>query len=128
MILTPALLCLTQAIYFEGRGESDLGQYLIAKSIVNRKNDSRYANTICEVIWEPKAYSFTHDGKHERMLDEESKNRAVLVASETLKGFGSSTQATHYHASYTTPYWAKHYVLDTIEGLHYFYINKTNHK
>ena len=127
-MLTASLLCLTQAVYFEGRSQSDVGQYLIAQTVLNRVSDHRYPDTVCGVVWEPKAFSFTHDGKHERMPEEESKNKAVLVASETIKGFGSDTKATHYHASYVTPYWAKYYELDTIEGLHYFYINKTNHK
>ena len=46
----PELYCLAQNIYFEARAEPQAGQYAVADVALNRVQDNRYPNTICEVI------------------------------------------------------------------------------
>lgn len=125
--MTP-LFCLATAIYFEARGEPDLGQKAVAQVVVNRMVDDRYPNTICGVVWEPKAFSFTHDGKSDKMRDPESRSKALQIAKSTLTGGGLGITSTHYHAVYVRPYWRKHYALDGRVGNHIFYTNDTPYK
>ena len=49
--------CIDLAVWHEARGEPQLGQYLVAKSIINRaKNNS---SSPCEEVFKPNQYSFT---------------------------------------------------------------------
>ena len=46
------LYCLAQNVYFEAKSEPLAGQYAVADVVLNRVNDTRYPNTICEVVKE----------------------------------------------------------------------------
>lgn len=127
MMMT-SLLCLAQAVYFEARGENHMGQMAVAQVVVNRMHDDRYPDTICGVVWERKAFSFTHDGKSDRMKHSESRSKALQVAKATLDGEGLGITSTHYHTVSVSPYWAKHYQLDGRVDNHYFYTNDTPYK
>ena len=48
----PELYCLAQNIYFEAKSEPLAGQYAVADVVLNRVQDTRYPNTICEVVKE----------------------------------------------------------------------------
>ena len=125
--MTP-LICLATAIYFEARGEPDIGQMAVAQVVVNRMVDGRYPDTICDVVWEPKAFSFTHDGKHDRMTHPESRSKALQIAKSTLRGDGLGITSTHYHTTSVDPFWNEHYSLDGLVGNHLFYTNDTPYK
>jgi len=125
--MTP-LICLATAIYFEARGEPDIGQMAVAQVVVNRMVDDRYPDTICGVVWEPKAFSFTHDGKHDRMTHPESRSKALQIAKSTLRGDGLGITSTHYHTTSVDPFWNEHYSLDGLVGNHLFYTNDTPYK
>jgi spore germination cell wall hydrolase CwlJ-like protein len=127
MMMTP-LLCLATAVYFEARGENHMGQMAVAQVVVNRMHDDRYPDTICGVVWEPKAFSFTHDGKSDRMKHPESRSKALQVAKATLDGEGLGITSTHYHTVSIKVYWSKHYQLDGRVDGHYFYTNDTPYK
>ena len=123
-----AVMCLATAIYFEARGEHHTGQMAVAQVVVNRVADDRYPDTVCSVVWEPSAFSFTHDGRSDRMVDPESRSRALQVARSTLDGGGLGITSTHYHTVSVDPYWNDHYELDGVIGNHVFYTNETPHK
>lgn len=125
--MTP-LLCLATAIYFEARGENHDGQMAVAQVVVNRMVDDRYPDTICGVVWEPKQFSFTHDGKPEKMYEVEARETAMQVAEEALQGNGLNITSTHYHSTGVKPYWTKQFLLDGRVGNHLFYTNKTPYK
>ena len=125
--MTP-LICLATAIYFEARGESTMGQMAVAQVVVNRMVDDRYPDTICGVVWASKAFSFTHDGKSDKMKHPESRSKALQIAKSTLRGDGLGITSTHYHTVSVSPYWNKHYRLDGRIGNHIFYTNDTPHK
>ena len=42
--------CLTEALYFEARGESVKGQFAVAEVILNRVDSAAFPNTVCGVI------------------------------------------------------------------------------
>ena len=48
----PELICLAMNIYHEARNQSIAGQMAVALVTINRVNDHRYPNTICEVVME----------------------------------------------------------------------------
>ena len=126
--MTSALLCLATAVYFEARGEDHMGQMAVAQVVVNRMEDPRYPSTICDVVWEPRAFSFTHDGKPDRMVHPESRSKALDVAKSTLDGDGIGITSTHYHTTSVDPYWNSHFTLDGQVGNHVFYTNETPYK
>ena len=125
--MTP-LLCLATAIYFEARGEDLMGQRAVAQVVINRTEDSRYPDTVCGVVWEPKQFSFTHDGKTEKMYEVEARETAMQVAEEALQGNGLNITSTHYHSTGVKPYWREHFLLDGRVGNHLFYTNETPYR
>ena len=48
----PQAYCLAENIYFEARSDSVAGQAAVADVVINRMFDSRYPDTICEVVTE----------------------------------------------------------------------------
>ncbi len=125
--MTP-LLCLATAIYFEARGEDLMGQRAVAQVVINRTEDSRYPSTVCGVVWEPKQFSFTHDGKSDNyrkynsnVFDRQAIDIAETIAKSVLKGDRIGLTSTHYHTTSVSPYWAKSYHRDGRIGTHVFY-------
>ena len=60
------IYCAAQNIYFESRGEPDIGQVAVALVVLNRVNDRRWPSTICDVVWQDKQFSWTHRSKSTR--------------------------------------------------------------
>ena len=102
--MTP-LFCLATAIYFEARGEETLGQMAVAQVVINRMVDDRYPDTVCDVVWEPKAFSFTHDGKSDKMKHAESRSKALQVAKYTSRGDGRGNTTANYEKRDVSPEW-----------------------
>src|SRR5215204_2812022 len=48
---TVAKSCLAQAVYFEARSESELGQLAVATVILNRAKTEHYPSSICGVVY-----------------------------------------------------------------------------
>ena len=110
--------CLQQNIYFEARNQSTIGQVAVAWVTINRMETKRYPNTICEVVWQNKQFSWTHDGKSDlpgtTVLEQRAWEDAGLVAKVVLLDWARDRSspvdvATMYHADYVSPYWAASY-------------------
>jgi spore germination cell wall hydrolase CwlJ-like protein len=125
--MTP-LMCLAVAVYFEARGEPLQGQYAVAEVVMNRVADERYPDTVCGVVFERKAFSFTHDGKSDRLPNTPAAKKAMEVATNVMAGLKMGITSTHYHASNIKPYWTSHFELDGKVGDHIFYTNTTRYK
>ncbi len=123
------LYCLSEAIYYEARGESIEGQIAVAEVIMNRVTSKHYPNTVCGVVKQGAnrlnscQFSYKCDGEPERMSDAASARRARDVAILLMKGERRSLtdDATHYHADYVNPYWAKTLTQTAQHGTHVFY-------
>ena len=126
--------CLTEAIYFEARGEPFIGQLAVANVIMGRVRDHRFPPTVCEVVhagryWEGTpirnrcAFSYWCDGKPEIMKDKQALKTAGDVARMAVDGvlYEEIQGATFYHASYVSPYWIKNLEFVTRIGKHLFY-------
>jgi Cell Wall Hydrolase len=122
--------CLARAIYFEARSESELGQLAVAKVILNRTRDPNYPKTICGVVYQGAnrsnscQFSFACDGSPDEPRTVEAWNRSKRVAQKALAGDQSvrvMSAATHYHADYVKPRWAKSMKRLIKIGRHIFY-------
>jgi len=127
-------LCLVEAIYFEARSESFIGQLAVANVILERVSSKYFPNTICKVVKSGSyfkgnpvknrcTFSYWCDGKPERMYNNLSYKRAITVKDLALSGIVVATvnKATHYHALYVNPKWAKEMKKLSQIGKHIFY-------
>ena len=126
------LACLTEAVYFEARGEELNGQIAVAEVILNRVDNPNYPNTVCDVIKQGEhrknacQFSYKCDGHKEKMHNVQARQIAKDVAELILQGERRelSGGATHYHANYVKPSWASHLVKTAVIGTHIFYRRK----
>ena len=125
------LKCLSEALYFEARGEQIEGQIAVADVIINRKNSNRFPSTICGVVSEGShkknacQFSYNCDGKLELIYDKKTYSRIVKLSSMILNGaFSDVTNgATFFHASEVSPSWSKKFQKTRKIGRHIFYKN-----
>jgi len=128
MIMT-ATMCLALNMFFEARNEPLLGQAMVAEVTLNRVASNSYPDNVCDVVWQHKQFSWTHDGKHDdptRMsyLDQEAWKLVYKAAKLIIKDpeqYLPKTGATHYHADYVQPYWATDMKYLGKIGSHLFY-------
>lgn len=126
--------CLSEAIYFEARGESRRGQAAVAQVVLNRVKNPSFPDTICGVVYQNDhkrnrcQFSFACDGKKETIGSKKAWHRAEKVAKSVTTGdlwlddVGSST---HYHADYVNPRWAAKLLKVSNIGKHVFYKTKS---
>jgi spore germination cell wall hydrolase CwlJ-like protein len=124
-----SLICLTSAVFFEARDQSYDAQTAVANVVMNRVESPRWPDTICGVVYQRKAFSFTHDGMSDDLsdysnsvLDVQAAVIAKEIARNTIRGDRLGIPSTHYHATYIRrPYWAPMYDYDGRVGGHLFY-------
>jgi len=95
--------CLSRAIYFESKGESDRGKILVAQTTVNRMNsDKRYfPNTICQVVKQKIGkrctYSWFCDGKSDKPKDLIQYKKSETIATNAINGkYKGVTKALYF--------------------------------
>ena len=121
--------CMTEALYFEARGESTEGQFAVAEVILNRAESRRFPNTVCKVINQGTGrkhrcqFSYTCDGLLETMDDQRAYQRMGKIAHIMLNGGPRDLTdgATYYHAKYVNPSWARSFARTATVGKHHFY-------
>jgi spore germination cell wall hydrolase CwlJ-like protein len=124
------LKCLAEAIYFEARSESEAGQIAVAQVVLNRVKSKLYPNTICGVVYQNRhrymacQFSFACEGKKLRITEPGPWRQAVRLSKAVLGGAEYDKEvagATHYHATYVKPRWAKKLRRMDKVGTHIFY-------
>jgi spore germination cell wall hydrolase CwlJ-like protein len=116
--------CLAMNIYHEGRGEPARGRAAIASVTMNRVGSDRYPDTICEVVWQDRQFSWTHVApRHHVISDTEAWIQALVMARLFMNGAMISLvgDATHYHSVHVQPSWQDESKLVAHLGDHYFY-------
>tara|TARA_R100001377_G_scaffold44383_1_gene25285 strand:+ start:84 stop:557 length:474 start_codon:yes stop_codon:yes gene_type:complete len=127
--------CLIENIYFEARSQGQAGWLAVAQVTLNRVDDKRFPNTICEVVKQGLTYasgdpirnkcqfSWFCDGKSDK-----PKNTKVYNEISELVDYINDQDllditdgATHYHADYVRPSWAKTKTKTTEIEDHIFY-------
>lgn len=117
-------MCLALAIYYEARSEPLEGQLAVAEVILNRVDSNHYPNDVCDVVYQPRQFSFTHDGKPERPRHH-SWEGIKQMAEDILDNPDDmllGLHATHYHANYVSPHWANDMFYEVTIGNHIFYV------
>lgn len=122
--------CLAQAIYFEARSEPEEGQAAVAQVVLNRVMSGLYPQSVCGVVFQNRhrrmacQFTFACEGKALRVNDPESWARAERIAREVTDGqtyLADVGGATHYHATYVRPRWARKLERMDKIGVHVFY-------
>ncbi len=124
-----ALLCLTQAIYYEAALEPTPGQEAVAQTVINRVRHPAFPKSICGVVFQGSSqltgcqFSFTCDGSRSRPPIEPFWSRAKAVAERALDGYvmAPAGLSTHYHADYVLPRWSPEMVKIRQFGSQIFY-------
>jgi spore germination cell wall hydrolase CwlJ-like protein len=126
---TPSVICLAHNMYFEARGQGSAGLLAVSSVVLNRVKDSRFPNTICEVVkqgptresWQKDGtfipvrhkcqFSWYCDGKSDVPKDKKTYNRLLEIAKslvyDKLPFIDITDGALFYHADYVNPDWAK---------------------
>jgi spore germination cell wall hydrolase CwlJ-like protein len=87
---------------------------------LNRVTSPRWPNQVCAVVWQPYQFSWTNDNHSDVMVNAHARRVSYVIALEALSQ-PRVTEATHYHADYVQPYWAKHLQYIESIGQHKFY-------
>ncbi|MBV8746537.1 MAG: cell wall hydrolase, partial [Xanthobacteraceae bacterium] len=122
--------CLTNAIYFEARGEPVRGQIAVAQVVMNRVFSGYYPDSVCGVVYQNAnrrnrcQFSFACDRHPDRVTEPDAFDRAQEIARETLDGklwLADVGKATHYHAYWVRPSWVREMSKLYKIGVHTFY-------
>ena len=139
---TAAKECLAVNMYHEARDQGTAGRLAVSAVVLNRVRDSRFPNTVCEVVYQAQMkpswktgkpvpirnrcqFSWYCDGKSDKIKDKKTYQRildfAGLILHNDIEFLDITDGATHYHADYVKPDWAKTKTRTTEIGDHIFY-------
>jgi spore germination cell wall hydrolase CwlJ-like protein len=74
--------CLAKNIYFESRNQPYEGQLEVALVTMNRVYSSDFPNTVCEVVYQPKQFSWYWDGLSDIPREAEAWANSIYLAVE----------------------------------------------
>jgi spore germination cell wall hydrolase CwlJ-like protein len=124
------LKCLAEAVYFESRSEPERGQAGVAQVVLNRSRSGVYPSTVCGVVYQNRhrylacQFTFACEGKSLRITEPGAWSTAMRIAKDVAEGrtyLAGVGNATHYHANYVRPWWARHMDKREKVGKHIFY-------
>lgn len=123
------LECLTQAVYYEARGEGRDGMQAVAQVVLNRARHPAFPRSVCGVVFQGSnrrsgcQFSFTCDGSMRGPVNRAAWNRAQDVASKALSGavYAPVGSATHFHTTGVSPNWRNTLIRVSQVGDHLFY-------
>jgi spore germination cell wall hydrolase CwlJ-like protein len=123
------LECLTQAVYYEARGESTDGQRAVAQVVLNRVRHPAFPKTVCAVVFQGAAvghgcqFSFACDGSMHDRREPAAWRRAETVAARALGGavMAEVGRSTHFHAVGYGQQWDQDMIRVAQVGMHIFF-------
>ncbi|RZJ01306.1 MAG: cell wall hydrolase [Brevundimonas sp.] len=123
------LECLTQAVYYEARGEGRDGMKAVAQVVLNRVRHPAFPKSVCGVVFQGAGrrvgcqFSFTCDGSMRGAVNRGAWDRARAVASSALSGSVDAAvgNATHFHTTGVSPGWRNSLIRVNQVGAHVFY-------
>ena len=134
--------CLALNVYHEARSENLAGMYAVSDVVLNRVQDTRFPDTICDVIYQAQLsewhlergkkvplrnkcqFSWYCDGRSDMPTDIDAWYQSRLIANQMIRQQllrGITEGATHYHADYVDPSWRKSFHSTGRIGSHVFY-------
>ncbi len=129
----PEWECLTEALYFEARGETTNGKFAVAEVILNRAESPDYPDTVCGVVNQGTGrkyacqFSYTCDGIPDRVNEKAAWNEVGRIAKIMIDDGPRklTAGATHYHTRAVNPSWAGRIPRTAAIGAHLFYREAT---
>lgn len=120
-------VCLAKNIYFEAANQSFAGKLAVSHVVINRVMDAQFPDTICDVVYQGYTkinwkgnevpirnkcqFSWYCDGKSDDVRNgisyENIYTLTELVINGTITTIDITEGATHYHADYVLPAWAR---------------------
>jgi len=122
--------CLTEAVYFEARGEAVRGQIAVAQVVLNRAFSGKYPDTVCGVVYQNKhrhlacQFTFACDNNPDVVREPDMWDRAQKISKAMLDGqlwLPEVDKSTHYHAYWVRPSWVNEMKKMYKFGVHTFY-------
>ena len=135
--------CLARNIYWEARSEPYHGMVAVAQVTLNRVEHKSFPDDICDVVyqgptrasWKDSSvyypvkhrcqFSWYCDGRSDEPRDKKTYKRLLTISKSivynTINFVDITDGATHYHADYVKPAWAKVKTRTTRIGNHIFY-------
>jgi spore germination cell wall hydrolase CwlJ-like protein len=122
--------CLSEAVYFEARGEAVRGQIAVAQVVLNRAFSGYYPTTVCGVVYQNKyrhlacQFTFACDNTRDVINEPEMWERAKKISKAMLDGevwLPEVGKSTHYHAYWVRPSWVNEMKKMYKFGVHTFY-------
>jgi len=135
-MMAEALMCLALNVYFEARSENMASQLAVSLVVMNRVEDHRFPDTVCQVVKQGITYknsgqpvpnkcqfSWWCDQRSDKPKNKQAWLKAQQVASIVLDGsmVDFTEGSTHYHAYYVYPSWRKTITKVTRIDSHIFY-------
>lgn len=113
------LICITDAIYFEARGESNKGKIAVGYVVINRSKKRKM--TICQTVHQPGQFSKAIKSKPvlNKKKWKEINNLAYKIITNQIKD--PTKGSTYFHTTEVNPYWANEESLTAVIGNHVFY-------
>jgi len=116
------LACLAKNIYHEARGEPIAGQIAVAQVTVNRVRSQEFQNTICEVVYANKQFSWTAS-QTKKIMDSKAWNTSLIIAEAVLtkQTLLPNFKALYFHTKQVNPRWNRKKHIVAKIGNHIFY-------
>ena len=97
-------------VHAEAKGEIYMGQVAVAATVLNRVLDSRYPNTVADVIYEVTTLNGIHYYQYEPIkngtINQPAKQPAKNAVRHALAGWDPTHGATGFFAHGTVPQWS----------------------
>jgi len=122
--------CLALNIYFEARGEPEVGQLAVGHVVMNRVSSKRFPGTVCDVVQQGGAlrryrcqFSWWCDGRSDTPGNKRLWEKSAELALNVYWGRSAdpTAGALWYHADYVKPYWREKFARGPKIGRHIFY-------
>jgi len=129
--------CLALNIYFEARGESDLGKVAVGNVVMNRVLSKRFPDTVCKVVQQGGElrryrcqFSWWCDGLSDKPRSKKDWQRSSELALAVYWGQTNDPTdgALWYHADYVSPAWRNDFDKIATIGRHIFYKEKPSRR
>lgn len=115
-------LCMAQAIYFEARGEPIEGRIAMMSVVMNRADNEKWEDSICEVLAEPGQFSFVKKGGRVPPVNEHGAwAEAWILANLIQETPNAYENLLYFHNTSVKPGWRQNKDREAQIGRHVFY-------
>lgn len=109
-------------VHSESAGEPYQGQVAVAASVLNRVQDNRYPNTVCDVILQVSGGIYQYSPVQDGRINLPAGASAYRAVQEAINGADPSRGATgFYNPAKTTNQWVRMQPVTTVIGNHVFF-------